>query len=162
MRRTRLLFSVLSLLSVSGCIEAIHEGLLWTKDVGTQEAWKNLALQGDAEAQYKVGTIYCCGERPRYDTVQALFWWCQAARQNQRDALLDIGKLYENAHKQKGTIVPRNNTLAFVYYTKAVEHGNDDAVMEYKKLEPNLSPEERDDVVRLLKSWPSVPCEVYR
>lgn len=158
------MFLSLSLLlfSATACLETIDSGLRWGKRLGSAEAWKTLALQGDPEAQYKVGTNLCCGDRPEYDNVQAMFWFCKAAKQNQRDALLTIGELYEHAHEYEGTIVPRNNTMALTYYALSVKNGNDNAVEPYKKLEPKLSEGERRDVAMLLEKWPNIACEVYR
>ncbi len=147
---------------LTGCIDYMFKAADYGQSIGKKEAWKTLAMQGDAEAQYKVAEEYCCGDRPRYDNVQALFWYCKAARQNQRDALLTVGELYEHAHDYKGSIVPRNNTMALAYYSLAVKYGNDDAVIPYKELEPELSEAERKDVAELLEAWPNIPCEVYR
>ena len=65
----------IAVLMLSGCVEAVYDSARFVKSVSQKETWKTLALQGDAEAQYRVGGLYCCGERPEYDNVKALRWW---------------------------------------------------------------------------------------
>ncbi|MCB2081458.1 MAG: sel1 repeat family protein [Rickettsiales bacterium] len=149
-------------LTLSACIENIYKAAEWTMDIGESEAWKTQALQGDAEAQYKVGQLYCCGERPRYDNIKALYWFCMAAKQGQRDAMFEVGNMYENEHRYKGSVIPRDPVLAYTYYMLAVAQGNDGAVSPYNMLKETLTNEEQDRATAIFKQWPNIPCEVTR
>ncbi len=156
---------ILSLpLFLSACLENTFYAAEWGQDILEGEAWTTLALQGDAEAQYNVGKLNCCGDRPRYDNVRALFWFCKAARQDQRDAMLEIGYLYEHAHDYEGSIIPRNNAMALAYYKLAVMQGSDEAAAEYTRLATAVDADDalKDDVATLVDAWPNIPCEVYR
>ena len=48
--------------------------------------WQQKAKAGDAEAQYRLGKAYCCGDQGFFDTEQAVIWWCKAARQGHSKA----------------------------------------------------------------------------
>jgi TPR repeat protein len=53
------------------------------------------AAKGDKEAQYELGSSYCCGENGFWDTKQAVHWWCLAVGQGHDGAkarLDGIGK----------------------------------------------------------------------
>ena len=149
-------------LLLTACIETLFGAKEWVTDIGKSEAWKTQALQGDAEAQYKVGTLYCCGERPRYDNIQALYWFCQAAKQGQRDAMYEVGDMYENEHRHKGSVIPRDPVLAYTYYMLAVAQGNDNAVTPFEALKIKLSEEEQSRGEAIFHKWPHIPCEVTR
>ncbi len=149
-------------IALTSCIEWGFRGAEYTGIEGKRQIWKQLAFARDAEAQYKLGKLYCCGERPYRDTVKALYWWCQAANVGQRDAMLEIGKLYENAHKQKGNIIPRDDVLAYTYYQLAVEEGNEDAKRYRNKIKTRLTDRQIDKSRHQLAKWPAIPCEVDR
>jgi TPR repeat protein len=146
---------------LSGCIETFYHTGDFLVDATKLQPWKKLALDGDVEAQYKVGEMYCCGDRPKYDNVRALHWYCQAARQNQRDAQHKVGWMYEHAADYKGNIVPANPVLAHVYYTLAAQGGNKEAPKALAKMTP-LSTEQMKEALALLEEWPAIACEVSR
>ena len=156
-------FSLLLLIATvtSGCIETIYEVGGFTKDAAEMQVWKKLALDGDVEAQYKLGEMYCCGERPHYDNVQALKWWCKAAKQGQRDAQFKVGMMYEDAEKYPGNIIPKNLTLAYTYYTIALKNGQAQAENALAEItEQGLF--NRDEADYLIEQWPHIACEINR
>ncbi len=123
---------------------------------------KTKALGGDAEAQYHLGKLYCCGETPEFDNVEALRWWCKSAKGGQRDAMYEVGKLYETSHKYKGSIIPRNNVFAYTYYKKSYDNGNDKAQESMDRVYKELSKDDKDNATYLLEQWPVIGCEVTR
>lgn len=153
---------VMSLLFVGACVEPVYDAMGWSQDIAEREAWKTQALRGDVGAQYEVGRLYCCGERPRYDVVEALYWWCQAARKGQRDALFGIGQIYETAHKIEGEIVPKDHALAWVYYSLARDHNQPKALAAQTKLAASMSKDELTRAEDLHSQWPAIQCEVSR
>lgn len=58
--------------------------------------WQPLAEQGDALAQYHVGTLYHKGRGVPQDDVQARKWYTKAAAQGQAKAQFSLGTLYFN------------------------------------------------------------------
>ena len=43
--------------------------------------WAAAAQSGEAEAQFRMGQSYCCGDSGYFDTDIAVSWWCRAAAQ---------------------------------------------------------------------------------
>ena len=123
--------------------------------------WTYAANGGDAEAQYHMGKAFCCGKRPYYNTYDALKWFCKAAKQGQRDAMLEIGKIYDNAQKDDGSMIPRDNVLAYVYFKKAVEHGNEKALSFQEAKAARLNSMQKQKAQNILEQWPEIQCEIH-
>jgi len=149
-------------LTLSGCVEALYDTADFIGGIGKKETWKTLALEGDAEAQFKVGELYCCGERPKFDNVKALYWWCQAAKQGQRDALYNVGKMYDDAALYKGNVIPKDDVMAYTYYSLAAEHGSPEGLKNRDEIKPILNEDQIDEADELIESWPDIKCEVIR
>ena len=132
------------------------------KNIGKSEAMKALALKGDVEAQYNLGKLYCCGERPEFDNVEALKWWCMAAKSGQRDAMFEVGKLYETSNEYKGSIIPKDNVMAYAYYTLSHQNGNEDGRKPASKIKSALSKEDLKNAEYMLERWPVIGCEISR
>jgi hypothetical protein len=71
---------------------------------------RTLAEQGDADAQFKLGTMY-------YD-AQAAQWWRKAAEQGHVDAQLCLAAAYEDP--TDGQDVPKDFVQALMWYNIAV------------------------------------------
>lgn len=170
----RLIVLLLLAASVTGCVEFAFDKARLTNEIYERQKWKQLAKEGDAEAQYKVGTLYCCGERPHYDNAEALKWFCKAAKQGQRDALFAIGYMYENANDYEGNVVPQDLVMATTYYTLAEKEGyprekietrnatTKDAIAHRKGAAVMLTREQKKESEMLVKRWPNILCEVVR
>jgi len=76
--------------------------------------WMPLALDGDADAQNRVGEIYARGLGARPDYEQAALWYRRAAQQGLERAQINLGFLYE-----KGLGVEQDNQRALDWYRKA-------------------------------------------
>ncbi len=76
--------------------------------------WLDAAQEGDAKAQYYVGTIYEKGPKGIPDYALAAVWYQKAAEQDHRQAAMNLGRLYE-----KGLGVPHNASTAFQWYGRA-------------------------------------------
>lgn len=55
--------------------------------------WEPLALQGDGQAQYGLGTLYERGYGVIQDYVKAHMWWTLAAAQGHNEAFQDANTL---------------------------------------------------------------------
>jgi hypothetical protein len=105
-----------------------------------------LAQQGDANAQFIVGYIYCQGAKPQY--AEALKWFKQAAVKGHPNAQFNLGQMY-----RLGQGVAKNPTEAARWYRAAANQGFADA-----QLRLGIAYEEGSGVTRDLKQ----AAELYR
>ena len=64
------------------------------------------AEQGDAQAEYQLGSFYRTGTNVRLDYQQALKWYRRAAERNYPDAEFALGFMYEQGEGIKQILVP--------------------------------------------------------
>lgn len=79
---------------------------------------KERAEQGNADAQYSLGSMYLLGLNVPRDYTEAMKWYHKAAEQGNADAQFDLGGMY---YKGKGA--PHNFSEAMKWYRKAAEQG---------------------------------------
>jgi len=85
---------------------------------GDAEKWFRLAAaQGDADAQFWLGTAYQRGWFGGFDDREAFQWLRKAAAQGLPDAQFSLGQMYED-----GEGVPESDSLAASWYRKAADH----------------------------------------
>lgn len=77
------------------------------------------AEQGDARAQNQVGAWYYKGEHYKQDYQKAFAWWAKAAKQDNADAIGNMGLCY-----QYGRGVEKDSVMAIKLYLKSIEKGN--------------------------------------
>ena len=93
------------------------------KDYATAiEQWTIVAEQGDAVAQFNLGTMYYRGIGTPKNLKMAANWYNLAAAQGYAKAQHSLGILYEN-----GTGVPKDAKSAIKWYKLAAKQGNADA-----------------------------------
>ena len=80
------------------------------------------AKDGDAIAQYNLGTMYDNGEDVTENDTEAVKWYRKAADQGDADAQLNLGIMYA-----KGKGVPENNIRAYVWWSMSKTQGNEKA-----------------------------------
>ena len=80
--------------------------------------WHILADQGDAKAQFNLGTCYDKGYGVPQDYAQAVKWYRQAAEQGLALAQYSLGNCYV-----QGEVVPQDYAQAVKWYRKAAEQG---------------------------------------
>ena len=81
--------------------------------------WKQLAEQGNVEAQYNLGVIYYHGQEVPQDYKEAVRWFRLSAEQGNADAQTDLGSMYAN-----GTGVLQDYKEAVKWYRLAAEQGD--------------------------------------
>jgi TPR repeat protein len=87
-------------------------------DYGKAEIWlRRAAEQGNAEAQFWLGTYYEQGRFGATDYPEAFKYLRKAAEQGHPDAQVALGEMYE-----EGEFVSQNYALAAKWYRKAAEH----------------------------------------
>jgi TPR repeat protein len=83
------------------------------------KATQKAAAQGNAEAQYNLGTFYQTGQGVAQDYGQAMQWYQKAAAQGHAEALREIGQLYAD-----GRGVTQDYGQAMQWYLKAAAQGD--------------------------------------
>ena len=78
------------------------------------------AEQGDAKAQFLLGTMYDDGKGVPQDYKQAVVWYRKAAEQGSPSGQILLGTMYDD-----GKGVPQNYKEAVTWYRKAAEQGDD-------------------------------------
>ena len=120
-----LLFLVLILSAASIAYADINEAYSALEKENYTQAFsifKQYAEQGDAEAQYALGTLYYEGKGINQDIQQSVNWMQKAAEQGLADAQLALGDLYFN-----GEGVKQDYDTAVKLYLLAANKGNVDA-----------------------------------
>jgi TPR repeat protein len=84
--------------------------------------WKELADQGDAHAQNRLGTMYAEGKGVPQDFAEVLTWYRKAAEQGYAKAQYNLGVLYDN-----GRGVPQDYAEAVTWYRRAAGQEDPDA-----------------------------------
>lgn len=87
--------------------------------LASAKLFEEFAQQGDAEAQYRVGSQYDLGEGVPANLNEALKWYRLSAKQNFAKAQTRLGQVY-----QLGRGVPKDVKVAAEWYRKAA-HRND-------------------------------------
>ena len=90
------------------------------QDYAQAVSWfRKAAIQGDADAQYNLGSMYATGQGVSQDDAQAASWYQKAASQGNASAQYNLGIMYEN-----GQGVPQDYAQAASWYQKAASQGN--------------------------------------
>ncbi|HHF5474779.1 TPA: tetratricopeptide repeat protein [Haemophilus influenzae] len=92
--------------------------------------WLPLAEQGDAQAQFNLGTMYADGRGVKQDDVEAVKWFRKAAEQGVANAQAMLGFLYFLG--KRGVQV--NKSLAKEWFGKACDNGYQEGCEYYGKL----------------------------
>jgi len=158
----KIVLSLSLVLFLSGCIDAAYDSARWLKSNTTRQSVRHLAMAGDVGAAYETGKLYCCGARPKYNNVEALYWFCKAAKGGQRDAMYKVADIYEHANLDEGGIIPKDDILAYVFYKKAAENDKRGAAKKRDELGSKLSRLDLERAGILLDRWPNVSCEIKR
>lgn len=154
-------FTILPLL-LGACVNMVFDSARYATDEAHRGIWRHLAENGDVEAQYKLGTMLCCGQRPKFDNVEALYWWCKAAKSGQRDAQYAAGKMFEKANEYEGTIIPKDDSKAYVLYSVAARNGQIEAAKMKDALILRMQEEDIGQAEAMLEKWPNMECAVPR
>jgi TPR repeat protein len=78
-----------------------------------------MAEQGDANAQFFLGTMYRNGQNVPQDYAQAIAWYRKSAEKGDLRAQYNLGMMY-----RKGQGVPENNTEAARWFESAAQRGH--------------------------------------
>ena len=124
--------------------------LAWADEV---TAVRTLAEQGDAQAQFALGTMYRDGQGVAQDYAEALRWWRKAAELGVIDAQFALGNLYAG-----GSGIAQDNILAYMWYSIATLQTGDEwlraiAGSNRDALAPRMTPADIFNAQRLVTEW---------
>ncbi len=110
--------------------------------------FRQLADQGNADAQYNLGVMYDKGRGVTQDYAAAVRWYRKAAEQNHADAQTILGFMYE-----KGRGVTRDYVQAHMWYNLARARGQKIARKNRDRLAKQMTPEQIGEARRLAREW---------
>ncbi len=82
------------------------------------ELWKPLAEQGNAAAQFQMGTLYAEGKGVEENDTTAAMWFARAANQGNATAQYNLAASYA-----EGLGVPKDDATAARWFRRAAEQG---------------------------------------
>jgi TPR repeat protein len=129
---------------------AYEQGLGLKQDYQQAKTWyEKAAGQGNADAQFYLGSLYASGKvTPAPDYQQAKTWYEKAAGQGQSGAQVNLGVMYA-----MGNSVPKDYTEAYKWFSLAGPSGNREAIINLKKLETLMKPEQIAEGKKRLAEW---------
>jgi len=146
----KLCLVVLALFLCSSVFGAtLAEGVAAYKNKDYPAAFKiirELAEQGDADAQNNLGNMYDQGDGVTRDYKEAAKWFRMAAEQGNALAQYHLGILYAN-----GEGVTKGYIQAHMWFTLSCSGGNEDAGKNCDKLAEKLAPFQIKEAKRLAK-----------
>ncbi|MDY4595082.1 MAG: tetratricopeptide repeat protein [[Pasteurella] aerogenes] len=125
-------FALINNASAETASEKFDRAYQYTQQQNYQAAFpifKELAEQGNENAQFNLGLMYANGQGVRQDYLQAVKWYQQAAEQGLAEAQVTLGIKYE-----LGEGVRQNSATAKMWIGKACDNGLQKACDLYKKL----------------------------
>lgn len=116
-------------------------------------AIRTLAEQGDAEAQFALGTMYRDGQGVAQDYAETLRWWNSAADLGLADAQFALGNIYAG-----GAGIPRDDVLAYKWYDIVASRSDEDWVhaiagSNRDALAARMSPEDISKAKQMSAEW---------
>ncbi len=112
------------------------------------DKFKELAEQGDASAQFNLGSLYRQGQGVSQDDKQAALWWAKAADQGHTDAMDNLGLRYA-----KGEGVEQDLVQAYKWFSIAGMNKNASAAANAKFASSQLTPDQIEQAQILAKEW---------
>jgi TPR repeat protein len=107
-------------------------------------AWRPLAEQGDAQAQYNLGWFYANGYGVQVNPTKAVDWWQRAGDQGHIEAQFALGMMYASGDGMEPDL-----SRAIPWLLKAARQGHEDARDVLRKsLREN--PEQLGEILPLL------------
>jgi len=106
------------------------------------------AGQGNAIAQFILGSMYENGEGVAQDYKEAMKWYQKAAEQGDADAQYGLGKMYAD-----GLGVAQDYVMSHVWFDIAAEQGYRDASNMRDAVANKMTPAQMQEAQNLTKEW---------
>ena len=128
---------------LQGCAGAAISSSTYAAKASGRDALRVRADQGEAQAQYELGKLWCC-MGPGFDTQTATQWLCRAALQGHPESLFELGRIYEGDISR--TPAPGQKLLrmiraeaspahALAFYSLAADAGHSEAAARREALD---------------------------
>jgi len=114
----------------------------------TPEELGKMAEQGDAEAQWRLGTLYRNGDGVQQSDTEAVELFRRAAEQKYVPALSALGSQY-----WAGRGVGQDYSKAYFWYDVALAQGDENAGSQLQDLATELTPDEVAKAHQQAKDW---------
>jgi hypothetical protein len=114
----------------------------------TPEDLSKMAEQGDAEAQWRLGTLYRSGDGVTKSDTEAVDWFHRAAEQKFVPALTALGYQYG-----AGLGVKQDYNKSYFWYDVALASGDENAEANLEKLTNELTQDEVATIHQQAKTW---------
>jgi len=119
------------------------------QDYAEAVSWyRKAADQGDADAQYNLGSVYRDGEGVPRDYAEALKWFRKAAVQGDARAQASLGMMYTI-----GSGVPQDYVLALMWSNLAASQENEGATSLRELVAGKMTPEQMVEAEKLAREW---------
>lgn len=119
------------------------------------------AEAGEAAAQYQLAQSFCCGPAPVYDTAHAVYWYCRAAKQGfvpAQTALADVLSDNQSRHGDYLGKPPVDFIGAYVWYSVAAGHGDEEAARRRSELNNMMHPGDVKAAQEQAVHWRDTAC----
>jgi len=115
------------------------------EDIRSASDLQPLAVQGDLDAQFQLGTLFYQGKGVQQDYTQAFLWYRRAGQQGNSDAQYSLGNMY-----LMGEGIKQDDYQARQWYEKAAEQGHESAQHNLESLQriATAEPEPESDYDR--------------
>jgi len=113
--------------------------------------FQQLAEQGNANAQSKLGHMYLFGWGVTQDYAPALKWLCKAANQGEANSQAQLGAMYDSGWS--GWDVAQDYVQAHMWYNLAAAQGIGYARKWRDRLAGKMTPAQIDEAHRLAREW---------
>jgi TPR repeat protein len=114
----------------------------------TFEEWKELAKQGNTEAQARLGLMHQFGWEASQDHVEAVKWFRLAAEQGDARSQYNLGWMFS-----KGKGVSLDFAQAHMWFNLAEANGYKDGRKKRILIENKMTPEQIAEAQKLAKEW---------
>ena len=110
--------------------------------------YRPLAEQGDAVAQFALGTMYENGRGVLQNDAKAVRWYRLGAEQGFASAQNNLAKMY-----RRGRGVPQDDVLAHMWWSLAAGQGHETARTARDRLAPRMPAPQLAEAQRLAREW---------
>ena len=125
--------------------------MAWCKILRWPQRWYTMAAEkGHASAQNNLGVMFERGKGVPVDLVKAAEWYRKAAEKNNPSAQNNLGVLYGKGLGVKADLVTAN-----YWFSRAALGGSVNAVTNRDSTGRKLTPQQRQEVARLLATPPA-------
>lgn len=134
--------------------------------------WKERAAEGDLEGMYQYGVERCCGPNKEKSTKEALELLCYAAKAGHNKSQMKVADIYNESYYWVNLpfrpvipgewAEPDNDIISYAWYEVAAENDHIDARRKRYEVADRLTYNQLARSRELIRSYPDIPCEIYR